>query len=240
MQTALSPKYKEWRTDIFQLHRGEKTGVNINRHRRFVNKMPADLQRFPNLSIRKPDMNVTTTLLMRPGNHVKHSYEAGSAHVRELTPMNGQQKADCTSGGSSPCPGHSRPPLHWYRSGSEERPKQVKSSISTDQYCLEATVYSYPLEVILQHAGHVVAEVATKRLQTVKEQHHKAIIGCKGKENEEQIIYFIQTHLFFKNRITILLHHGNLLHYIINHLNAIQEENIKNKACVYICIDSQY
>lgn len=24
VQTALSPKYKEWRTDIFQLHRGKK------------------------------------------------------------------------------------------------------------------------------------------------------------------------------------------------------------------------
>lgn len=56
-------------------------------------------------------------------------------------------------------------------------------------------LFTYPLELILQHAGDVKAEVGPKRQQTVKEQHHKAIIACKWNENGE-IIYLIKTHFF--------------------------------------------
>lgn len=42
------------------------------------------------------------------------------------------------------------------------------------------TLFTYPLELILQHAGDVKAEVGPKRQQTVKEQHHKAIIACNN------------------------------------------------------------
>lgn len=51
----------------------------------------------------------------------------------------------------------------------------------------------YPLELILQHTGDVIAKVGPKRLQTVEEQHHEAIIACKWNENEESI-HFIQIH----------------------------------------------
>lgn len=40
-------------------------------------------------------------------------------------------------------------------------------------------VFTYTLELILQHTGDVKAEVGTKRQQTVEEEHHEAIIGCK-------------------------------------------------------------
>lgn len=48
-------------------------------------------------------------------------------------------------------------------------------------------LFTYPLELILQHAGDVKAEVGPKRQQTVKEQHHKAIIAC-NKQNKKDIV----------------------------------------------------
>lgn len=48
-------------------------------------------------------------------------------------------------------------------------------------------LFTYSLELILQHAGDVKAEVGPKRQQTVKEQHHKAIIACNKTNNKNNI-----------------------------------------------------
>lgn len=53
-------------------------------------------------------------------------------------------------------------------------------------------LFTYPLELILQHAGDVKAEVGPKRQQTVKEQHHKAVIACNKTNKYIKKIYIIE------------------------------------------------
>lgn len=100
------------------------------RRQRLVTKADADLQRFPSLSMRNPDMSVTATLLRGRAEsirktHTKDSHQAGSVCVWQLTPMNGRQKGGCTAAGSYPSPQRTPTPhssrLHWDRWGSEER-----------------------------------------------------------------------------------------------------------------------
>lgn len=40
---------------------------------------------------------------------------------------------------------------------------------------------TYPLELILQNAGDVKAEIGAKRQQAVEKEHHEAIIRCRKK-----------------------------------------------------------
>lgn len=52
-----------------------------------------------------------------------------------------------------------------------------QGSINSDQRCLWAAAYR--LEMVLQCAGDVIAEVGSKGLQAVEEQHHEAEGGWK-------------------------------------------------------------
>lgn len=72
-----------------------------------------------------------------------------------------------------------------------DRIMENDQQILTNPACRLLPALPYPLELILQHTGDVIAKVGPKRLQTVEEQHHKAVIACKWNENEE-ITHFIK------------------------------------------------